>query len=94
MTAVYKILRYLKATSSKGILFNWNRDLDLVGYTDADWARDRDDKKSTSEYFTLVGGNLVTWKSKKQKVIALSSAEVEFKGKAKGVKEILWVQRF
>ncbi|RVW68506.1 Retrovirus-related Pol polyprotein from transposon RE1 [Vitis vinifera] len=52
-------------------------------YTDADWAGNILDRKSTSGYFTFVGGNLVTWRSKKQKVVALSSAEAEFKGMAK-----------
>ena len=40
-----------------------------------------------------MGGNLVTWRSKKQKVVALSSAEVEFKGMAKGLGELLWLRR-
>ena len=65
MTTVMRILRYLKGTSSRGILFSKNGHLDLLGYTDADWAGDRDDRRSTSGYFTLFGGNLVTWKSKK-----------------------------
>ena len=64
-----------------------HEDFDLVGYTDADWAGDRDNRKSTSGYSTLVGGNLVTWKSKKQTVFALSSAEAKFKGIAKGVRK-------
>jgi len=46
-----------------------------------------------SGYFTLVGGNLVTWRSKKQKVVALSSAEVEFQGIAKGITEVLWIKK-
>ena len=50
------------------------------------------DRKSTSSYFTLVGGNLVTWRSKKQKVVALSSAEVEFRDMAKGLCELLWLR--
>ena len=93
MAAVLSILRYLKGTSNKGIFYSKNDNLDLIGYTDADWAGDGDDRKSTSGYFILVRGNLVTWKSKKQKVVALSSAEAEFRGIAKGVTEILWIRK-
>ena len=60
MAAVLRILRYLKGTSSKGILYTRNENLDLVGYTDAVWASNRDNRKSTSGYFTRVEGNLVT----------------------------------
>ena len=64
-----------------------------MAYTDTDWAGDRDDKKFTFWYFTLVEGNLVTRKSKKQKVVALSSADAEFRGIAKGITEILWLKK-
>ena len=74
MTAVMRILRYFKGTSSGGIFYKKNEHLDMLAYTDADWVADRDDRKSTSNYFTLVGENFITWKSKKQKVVALSSA--------------------
>ncbi|XP_057548093.1 uncharacterized mitochondrial protein AtMg00810-like [Amaranthus tricolor] len=74
MEAVVRILRYLKGTSDRGVFFGNNHHLDLVAYTDADWAGNRDSRKSTSGYFTLVGGNLVTWRSKKPKVVALSRA--------------------
>ena len=93
MEAVVRILRYLKGTSDRGVFFGKNHHLDLVAYTDADWSGDRDSRKSTSGYFTLVGGNLVTWRSKKQKVVALSSAEAEFRGVAKGITEILWLRK-
>ena len=93
MEAVMRILRYLKGTSDRGIFFGKKHHLDLIAYTDADWADDRDSRKSTSGYFTLVGGNLVTWRSKKQKVVALSSAEAEFRGVAKGITEILWLRK-
>ncbi|WKA00376.1 hypothetical protein VitviT2T_018734 [Vitis vinifera] len=49
-------------------------------YTDADWVGVVDDRQSTSGCFTFVGGNLMTWKSKKQNVVARSSAEAEFRG--------------
>ena len=93
MDAVYRILKYLKGCPGKGVLYQKNGHLDLVAYTDADWAGFRDDRKSTSGYFTLVGGNLVTWRSKKQKVVAMSSAEAEFRGVAKGVIEVLWPRK-
>ena len=59
-------------------MFRKNNHLNVDGYTNADWAGNILDRKSTSGYFTLVGGNLVTWRSKKKKVVALSSAEIEF----------------
>ena len=85
MTTVTRILRYLKGISSKGLLFGKNDNLELLAYTDADWTRYRNDRMSTSGYFTIVGGNLVTWRNKKQKVVVLSSAEAEFRGIAKGI---------
>uniref|UniRef100_A0A3Q7JU77 Reverse transcriptase Ty1/copia-type domain-containing protein n=1 Tax=Solanum lycopersicum TaxID=4081 RepID=A0A3Q7JU77_SOLLC len=54
----------------------------IIGYTDADWAGSPSDKRSTSEYCVLVGGNLVSWKSKKQNVVARSSAKSEYQAMA------------
>ncbi|XP_040372840.1 uncharacterized mitochondrial protein AtMg00810-like [Rosa chinensis] len=69
MEAVIRILRYLKSAPGKGLMFSKHSHLDISGYTDADWAGCVTDRKSTSGYFTFVGGNLVTWRSKKQKVV-------------------------
>ncbi|KAJ0589411.1 putative RNA-directed DNA polymerase [Helianthus annuus] len=93
MEAVWRIIRYLKGTSGHGVLFQPNQHLKIQAYTDADWAGDKGDRRSTSGYFTLVGGNLVTWRSKKQKVVALSSAEAEFRGIARGLAEVLWIRK-
>ncbi|KAK1418159.1 hypothetical protein QVD17_27298 [Tagetes erecta] len=93
MEAVLRIIRYLKGTTSHGVLFQPNKHLKIQAYTDADWAGDKGDRRSTSGYFTLVGGNLVTWRSKKQKVVALSSAEAEFQGIARGLAEVLWIRK-
>ena len=65
MNVVIRILRYLKSSPGKGILFTKGHNLDIHGYTDADWAGSIQDRCSTSGYFTFVGGNLVTWRSKK-----------------------------
>lgn len=93
MKAVFRILRYLKSSPGKGLFFSKNGNLEVEGYTDADWAGDKSDGKSTSGYFTFVGGNLVSWRSKKQKLVARSSAESEFRGMVHGVCELLWVKR-
>ncbi|PRQ27705.1 putative linoleate 9S-lipoxygenase [Rosa chinensis] len=85
MEAVVRILRYLKSAPGRGLVFSKHRHLDVLGYTDADWAGCITDRRSTSGYFTFLGGNLVTWKSKKQKVVARSSAEAEYRGMARGV---------
>lgn len=93
MNAVYRILRYLKSSPGKGLFFGKNESKQVIGYTDADWGGDRTDGKSTSGYFTFVGGNLVTWRSKKQKVVARSSAEAKFRGMVHEICELLWIRR-
>ncbi|KAJ8751774.1 hypothetical protein K2173_025959 [Erythroxylum novogranatense] len=59
----------------KGLLFSKHDHLRIEVFTDADWAGSLDDRRSTTGYCTLLGGNLVTWRSKKQSVVARSSAE-------------------
>ena len=67
---VMHILRYLKFAPGKGILFTKNEDYQSVdAYTNADWAGVVDDRRSTSGYFTFVGGNLVTRRSKKKMLL-------------------------
>lgn len=67
-----------EASSKKGILFSKNDHLKVEAYTYADWAGLIDDRHLTSDYFKFVEGNLVTWRSKKQNVVARSSIEVEY----------------
>ena len=88
MNVVIQILCYLKSSPRRELIFRKDGHLNVEGYSDADWAGSSN-RKSTSEYFTFVGGNLYTWRSKKQKVVALSSAEAEFRGISKGVCELL-----
>ncbi|KAM0052614.1 putative RNA-directed DNA polymerase [Helianthus debilis subsp. tardiflorus] len=93
LEAAQRILRYLKGTAGHGMLFKANGHLNVELYTDVDWARDKGSRRSTSGYFSLVGGNLVTWRSKKQKVVALLSAEAEFRGIARGLSKVLWIRK-
>ncbi|WVY93107.1 hypothetical protein V8G54_032195 [Vigna mungo] len=93
MNVVMHILRYLKSAPGRGILFTKHTDYQEINvYTDADWAGAINERRSTSGYFTFVGRNLVTWRSKKQNVVARSSAEAEFRGIALGLCEALWLK--
>ena len=91
--AVYRIQRYLKGTPGTGLFFKSRGNLQIEAYIDADWAGSITDRRSTSGYYTYVGGNLVTWRSKKQNVVARSSVEVEFRAVALGVCEAMWIRR-
>jgi len=76
------------------LFFKKNEQRSVEAYTDADWAGSSIDRRSTSGYCTFVWGNLVTWRSKKQNVVARSSAEAEYRSMAHGICEILWLKRF
>ncbi|KAE8661030.1 Importin subunit beta-1 [Hibiscus syriacus] len=79
LEAVYRMLRYLKGTNGNGLHFKKNTSRDIELYTDADWAGSVSDTRSTSGYCSYVWGNLVTWRSKKQSVVARSSAEAKYR---------------
>nr|AAO20078.1 putative polyprotein [Oryza sativa Japonica Group] len=92
MEAVYRILRYLKGSPGKGLWFKKNGHLKIEGYCDADWASCLDDRRSTSGYCVYVGGNLVSWRSKKQSVVSRSTAEAEYRAMAASLSELLWLR--
>ena len=92
MEAVYRILKYLKGTLGLGLFFGKNGERSIEAYKDADWAGAIDDRKSTSRYFTFVWGNLVTWRSKKQTIVARSTAEAGLRSVAHGICEVLWLK--
>jgi Reverse transcriptase (RNA-dependent DNA polymerase) len=91
--AVTRILKNLKGTPGKGITFEKYGHANIEEYLDADWVGNVVDRKSTARYFIFVGGNIVTWRSKKQNVVALSSAEAEFWGMVKGICDLLWLKK-
>ena len=92
LDAVYRILRYLKSSPGKGLMFKSHGHLNVEGYCDADWASCLDDRRSTSGYCVFVGGNLVSWRSKKQSVVSRSTTEAEYRALSLGVSEMLRVR--
>lgn len=72
--AAKRILRYLQGTKKIGIRYRIEEIDELIGYTDSDWAGSTDDRKSTSAYIICLGTKIISWHSKKQQTVALSSA--------------------
>ncbi|KAL0559507.1 hypothetical protein IC582_004120 [Cucumis melo] len=85
MEAVNKILRYLKNTHGKGLMFRKTNKKTIEAYTNSDWTGSVIDRMSTFDYCTFVWGNLVTWRCKKKSVEARSSAEAEYRAISLGI---------
>ena len=101
MVAVKHLLRYLKGTKELGLIYSKPTGLGLTdkadllwGYVDSDWAGCPDSRKSTSGYVLMLNGAAVSWKSKRQSVVALSSAEAEFVAASSMVQEVIYVRKF
>lgn len=90
--ACKRVLRYLKGTCTHGLFFKPISTFSLVSFCDADWASDQQDRRSTGGFCVYIGPNLLAWTSKKQSVVARSSAESEYRALADTVAELLWLK--
>ena len=91
--AVKRIIRYINGTSDYGIWYSRDSNECLAGYSDADWAGCIDDRKSTSGGCFYLGNNLVSWMSKKQNSVSLSTAEVEYIVAGSCCAQLLWMRK-
>lgn len=89
--AVKTILKYLKGTKDRGIVYGQGT-LTIEGYSDSDWAGDKDSRKSTSGYIFMLNGGPVSWCSKRQPTVALSSTEAEYIALTLAAKEATWLR--
>ncbi len=93
LDTVRRILIYIKHTLKCGIFYKAKSQLQVHGYTNADWADNVLDKISTSGFMFSFGSGAVSWSSKKQPTVALSSTEAEYKGVAIAPCEVVWLQK-
>jgi len=91
-TAVKRVLRYLKGTMNFGILYTRNQS-NVVGYSDADFAGDINGRRSCSGFVFILSGGAISWGSKKQSSVALSTAESEYVALCLASQEAVWLRR-
>lgn len=90
--AIIRILRYIKSAPRNGLLYEDKGDAKIICYSDADWVGSPSDKRSTSEYCALIGGNMISWRNKKQNTTPLYIAEAEYCDMTATSKELVWLK--
>lgn len=93
LDCVRHTLRYLRATADYALFYAAGVPLELYGYTNANWAGSISDRRSTSGYMFSFGSDDVTWSSKKQPTVALSSTEAEYRGATMTACEVAWLHK-
>jgi len=90
---VKRVVRYLKETINLKLKLEASNILELVWYIDADWAADKSDRKSADGYLFKLGKGLISWMSKKQGSVALSSTEAEYIAASLASQELVWLRQ-
>lgn len=90
--AAKHVCRYLKGTLDTGLVYSKLTPFTLTGYSDASWGGESNDCRSTGGYYFFLSNAPVTWRSKKQPTVALSSMESEYMALTESVKELVWLQ--
>ncbi|GJQ75229.1 hypothetical protein Trydic_g9829 [Trypoxylus dichotomus] len=92
-SAAARVLRYLKGTMNLGIVYKTNK-LDLRSYVDVDWGNSATDRRSYTGYYFILSGAAISWESKKQQTVALSTTQAEYMGLTEVPKEAIYLSRF
>ncbi|XP_059654249.1 secreted RxLR effector protein 161-like [Cornus florida] len=93
LLAAKRIFRYLQGTIDFGLFYRKGEKSDLIGFTDSDYAGDQDDRKSTSGYAFMLGSGAVSWSSKKQPIVTLSTTEAEFVAATSCACQAIWLKK-
>lgn len=88
------MLRYLQGTSDLGIRYKHCKEIHIDCFSDADWAGDIKTRKSVSGFITMIAGGPITYKSKQQSSVALSTAEAEYVAASLAARDIIWLRMF
>ncbi|KAH9726925.1 hypothetical protein KPL70_008466 [Citrus sinensis] len=91
LEAVRRVLRYVKSTIDYGLLYKKGGNCKLVGYCDADYAGDHDTRRSTTGYMFTLGSGTISWCSKRQPTVSLSTTEAEYRAAAMAAQESTWL---
>ena len=93
LDAVKRILKYIKGTINFGILYKEIKDCQVMGYCDADYTGDCGTRRSTTWYFFSLGSGPISWCSKRQPTVVLSSTEAEYRSAAMAAQESTWLKQ-
>jgi hypothetical protein len=91
-SGVKRVLRYVKGTMNMGLIYRKSSDFNLHGFSDADWAGDEMTRKSMSGFIFKLGDSTISWGSKKQSVVALSTTEAEYIALSLACQEAVWLR--
>src|SRR6202522_1703715 len=93
-TDIKHVFRYSNGTRSLGITYHKGGEIEPLAYSDADWGSDANDRKSISGYVFIMSEGPISWQSKKQPTIALSSMEAEYMAESLATWQIIWLRSF
>ncbi|KAL0559650.1 hypothetical protein IC582_000013 [Cucumis melo] len=93
LKAAKRVIRYVKGTSDFGVKFTRGKEFKLIGFSDSDWGGSIDDMRSTLGYCFTLSSGVFSWSSKKQEIVAQSTAEAEFIAATATANQALWLRK-